>query len=158
MTKGADFDVVWTGDKAHVRLSPEAAKAYSELKADPNRVRALTQLERYFGRFCDAGERTLPREHFRFEESKSVNGKKVPIFTFKPWQWRLYGSIYEVAGKRAFVGTKVDPGKKKDRADQALLKAAAEEISALTDYKGDDDDQKAKRKSEKRRDGGGRAR
>jgi hypothetical protein len=58
----------------------------------------------------------------------------VAVWTFKGWQWRLYGAILKVMGRRCFVGVDVDPNKKKDRADQAKLKSSAKAIAELDEY------------------------
>jgi hypothetical protein len=93
-------------------------------------------LKRYFERFCQLGPRGLNEEKFRFEDSFSDGaGGQVSVFTFKPFKWRLYGGILTVAGKRAFVGVRVDPDKKQDKANQELLKKAAADIAALAEYK-----------------------
>jgi hypothetical protein len=46
----------------------------------------------------------------------------------------MYGAVLTVEGEKCFVGVRVDPDKKKDRADRSLLEAAARDIGALPEY------------------------
>lgn len=56
------------------------------------------------------------------------------VFAFKAWQWRLYGGLTTINKVRYFVGVVVDPSKKKDKADQAILKKAAKLLGELEEF------------------------
>jgi hypothetical protein len=138
LTKAADFERVSHGSAGEIRLSPSAKKEYDKLESskDPNAIRQRTQLKKFFERFCSHGEAGLSPEQFKREGTyPGHNRRKIGIWCFKPWQWRLYGAILEVMGKKTFVGVRVDPAKKQNKADQALLKAAANAIAELEEHK-----------------------
>jgi hypothetical protein len=101
-------------------------------------VKRKVQLARYFREFCENAQfaRRLSDQKFKNEGNfPDGQGKQVTVWTFKSWQWRLYGAILRTAGKNCFVGVKVDPAKKRDRADQQMLKATAKAIAALVEYR-----------------------
>lgn len=136
----SDFDVVIEGPEGVVRLSPSVMDRY--LKAiegtDEISVRRKTHLGRYFKTFCEQKEFTkfLGEEKFKKQGSfRTSKGVTVAVWEFKAWQWRVYGGIFSVVGKRTFVGVEVDADKKKDKADRAKLLSAAEILAGLTDYR-----------------------
>lgn len=135
----ASFVVVCDGPMASVRLSVEAKAAYDELKAGKSElaVRQYKQLTRYFERFCNSEPHRMTKEHYRSEGNHpdgQCQGGKVQIWAFKPKGWRLYGAVLQIDEKKCFVGVKVDPAKKQDKADVELLKAAAIAIGKLNEY------------------------
>jgi hypothetical protein len=135
--KASTFELVASDKWGAVRLAPRALKAVSELRksSDENDVQRNVQLRRYFERFCELGPDGLDSAQFRREGAfKDGRGKKVAIFAFKPRQFRVYGAMLNVAGRRCFVGTHVDPSKKQNKADRALLEASAREIARLDEY------------------------
>jgi hypothetical protein len=89
------FRKVCDGAAAAIRLSPTADKAYSAVLngTDLNSVKQKTQLGRYFREFCDNHRPRLSEEKFKKEGNfPDGKGQTVAVWTFKPWQWRLYGS------------------------------------------------------------------
>jgi hypothetical protein len=130
--------VVQDGPYAAVRLAPGIHAEYMTLfeSNDTLSKKRRTHLTRYFQRFCELGPRSLGEEKFRWEESFSDGrGGQVPVYAFKPFKWRLYGGILTVGGKRCFVGVRIDPSKKQDKANQELLKATASDIAKLLEYR-----------------------
>lgn len=70
----------------------------------------------------------LPRERFNSEGRHPTGGKgsvDVLIVAFKAHQHRLYGVVIENDGKKTFVGMELVTDKKKNKADQSLLKRIA---------------------------------
>ena len=132
-----NFVVAWSGAKADVRMPASIYAAYRQAidGTDEISVKRNTQLQRYFTEFCDNDDyhRRLSDQKFKKEGnfSTGVADKKVAIFEFKAWQWRLYGAIMTVNKRRAFVGVVIDPNKKKDKADRAKLVQAAKLIGEL---------------------------
>lgn len=136
-SSAATFQIVREGPYATVRLAPAIHAQYRELfeKNDDISKKRRRHLERYFQRYCDIGRQALDDEKFKFEDSfPDETGRQVPVYAFKSFQWRLYGGILTVNGKRCFVGVRIDPSKKKDKADQQLLRAAANDIADLLEY------------------------
>jgi hypothetical protein len=137
VTSASDFTVVCSGVAADIRLSPVALREFEKVRAgtDERSIKRKRQLSRYFEEFCNHEPHRLDDEKFK-KQDNLVDGRggQVSVWEFKPWQWRLYGAILHVDGKKCFVGVKVDPEKKTDRADRALLEAAAREISTLSEY------------------------
>jgi hypothetical protein len=128
------------GSVADVRMSPEAEAHFRQVLEgkDENSVKRKVQLMRYFREFCDNAlfSRRLSDQKFKNEGNfPDGRGTQVVVWTFKSWQWRLYGAILRTAGKTCFVGVKVDPTKKRDRADQQMLKATAKAIAGLAEYR-----------------------
>jgi hypothetical protein len=125
------------GEFGAIRLSPEADAAYKAICTgkDDLSVRRRTALNRYMLEFCANKIPRLNEQHFKKEDTFSVSrGKKVAIFAFKPWKWRLYGAIMTIDGVRTFVGVKVDEDKKQDKANRGLMKSAADAISELEEH------------------------
>ncbi|WP_441277965.1 hypothetical protein AB7783_13995 [Tardiphaga sp. 172_B4_N1_3] len=134
-----DLEIVWTGSSADIRMTGKEATDFRQaIEGDddlPSKRRA--QLSRYFTEFCESTEpgRRVNDQQFKNEgKFKDGKGGKATIWTFKAFQWRLYGAILTVAGRRCFVGVKIDPVKKQNRADQEMLKASAKIIGALAEY------------------------
>lgn len=139
--KAEDFEVAWTGSRADIRMSAAELASYKQAVGNPNEisVKRKTQLTRYFTEWCgnDDWHRRLNDKQFKNEgKFPDGNGGKVAIWTFKAWQWRLYGAIMTIKGRRCFVGVRIDPNKKQDKADQQMLKATAKIIGGLAEYAG----------------------
>jgi hypothetical protein len=135
----AKYEVICTGTVASVRLSPKAKEEYDALQARTDAIGRgqKQQLRRFIERFCSCEPHRLPQEHYRFEgRHPDGSGGKVAIYAFKPHGWRLYGAVLAV-GKDAkcFVGVDVDPAKKKDKTDQAMLRSVALLIADLDEWK-----------------------
>jgi hypothetical protein len=142
-TSARTFPLVYRGAAGDIRLGSDAHVEYAKVlqlaeEADEIAVKRKTHIERYFREFCDHVDvqRRLSQEKFK-KEGNFPDGYhgKVAIWTFKSWQWRLYGTTLTVEGRRCFVGMKVDDAKKQDRANRALLKSAALEIGQLFEYR-----------------------
>jgi hypothetical protein len=137
------FPLVYPGAAGDIRLGPDAHAEYARVRqlaeqADEIAVKRKAHIERYFREFCDYVDvhKRLSREKFK-KEGNFPDGHhgKVAVWTFKSWQWRLYGATLTVEGRRCFVGVQVDNAKKQDRANQTLLKKTALEIGELFEYR-----------------------
>lgn len=120
-------------------MSSKAHDEYSRVQTgtDKRSVQRQTHLRRFFEEFCSDFRHRLNDEQFKKEGDFSDGvGGRVAIWAFKAWQFRLYGAVLTVDGSRCFVGVTVDPEKKSNRADQALLRSAALEIAKLEEYHG----------------------
>jgi hypothetical protein len=133
----ADFSSlieVTVGPKAGIRMSSRAHKEYLKCQAgtDERSVKRRVVLERYFQEFCRSGGENLNNQQFKKQGNFSdKRGRKIAIWEFKAYQWRLYGAITEIDGLKTFVGVRVDPDKKQDRADRGILEAAAQDLGEL---------------------------
>ncbi|HZP18761.1 MAG TPA: hypothetical protein VFB16_01010 [Bauldia sp.] len=130
------YDIVVRGDAADIRLAPTAYAAYVAARAGTDKIsmQRKAHLERYFREFCEHNPHRLTDEKFKKEQTFATAHGKVAVWAFKAWQWRLYGSILTVAGKRTFVGTRVDDSKKQNKANKTLLKLAADDIARLIEF------------------------
>jgi hypothetical protein len=120
-----------------VRLAPSIVQEYRDVMdgKDKRSVQRATHLTRSFQEFCANVRPRLSQEKFKKEGDFSDGlGGKVGIWEFKAWQWRLYGATLQVAAKRCFVGVRVDPDKKRDKANQEMLKKSALDIANLVEY------------------------
>ena len=135
--KLAELVIVADGQAACLRLTSDAKKEWDALHqgTDNRSTKRITQLDRYVQSFCDTFDHRAPDTHFK-KEGTYPDGKagKAAVFAFKPFQWRLYGVVCTVEGKKCFVGTKVDPEKKQDKADPDILKSAAVRMGDFEDY------------------------
>jgi hypothetical protein len=139
--RAADYETVCEGVAAAVRLAPDACAKYRQAIAGQDKlsVQRRAHLARYFREFCehpDFHKRLNPQQFKREGSFKDGYGGEVVVWTFKAPKWRLYGANLTVAGKRCFVGTRVDADKKRDKADQALLKTTAKDIGSLAELRG----------------------
>jgi hypothetical protein len=139
--RASDYETVCEGVAAAVRLAPKVYAEYCQAIAgrDKLSVQRRAHPGRYFGAFCehlDFHKRLNPQQFKREGSFKDGYGGEVVVWTFKAPKWRVYGAILTVAGKRCFVGTRVDADKKRDKADQALLKATARDIGSLAEGRG----------------------
>jgi hypothetical protein len=121
-------------------MSPAAAEHYLQVLGGTDEIslKRKVQLARYFREFCENVHffRRLSEQKFKNEGNfPDGRGTQVAVWTFKSWQWRLYGAILRMHGKTCFVGVLVDPAKKRDSADQQMLRASAKAIAALAEYR-----------------------
>jgi hypothetical protein len=133
----AGYRVVCEGPVGKVRLAPPAWQEYRQVIEGEDRlsVQRATHLGRCFTEYCANVQPRLSPEKFKKEGNyPDGHGGTVAIWEFKAWQWRLYGATVRVAGQRCFVGVRVDPSKKRNKADQAMLKSAALDIGNLIEY------------------------
>lgn len=140
LPKAGDYEEVWNGPAASIRLAPKACRQYRQAIAgnDTLSVQRRTHLGRYFAEFCEHTEfKTRLNDHqFKREGSfKDGYGGEVSIWTFKARKWRLYGAILPIGGRRCFVGTRVDASKKQDKADQDMLRQTAKDIGGLAEMR-----------------------
>lgn len=134
----AEFACVEDGPHASVRLSPDLHREYMQLFQNTDQLakKRRKHLERYFARYCQLGHGSLGDDKFKFEDSfPDGHGKQVHVYAFKSFQLRIYGGIITVAGKRCFVGVRWDPSKKSNKANQQLLRLAADDIAELIEYR-----------------------
>ncbi|MEE8630224.1 MULTISPECIES: hypothetical protein [Methylobacterium] len=154
MTAAADFECHAEGPAGRILLARKAHDEWLEIAQGRSRedVQRRTKLKKHFEEFVTNGPARLGEDHFRREGAfADGRGASVAIWVFKVWQWRLYGAILPIRGVQCFVGVKVDPSKKRNKADQDLLKAVAKEIGGLAEYrpaheKGGGDDGRSARK------------
>jgi hypothetical protein len=101
-------------------------------------VKRKTRLVRYFAEFVNNMDyyNRLGQDKFKKEGNfpSGHPGGDVALWEFKAFQWRLYGGIAEVEGRRCFVGVAVDPDKKRDRANQQLLTIAARRLGGFSEF------------------------
>ncbi|MFZ3350799.1 MAG: hypothetical protein WA268_08025 [Xanthobacteraceae bacterium] len=137
------FPIVCRGSVGDIRLGPDAYPEYAAILQlaqtnDENALKRKAHIERYFHEFCEHIEihRRLSDEKFK-KEGNFTDGHHgtVAIWTFKSWQWRLYGATLTVERRRCFVGLKVDASKKQNQANRQLLKSTATDIGELFEYR-----------------------
>lgn len=116
------------GPRGSVFLTRQVDRVFGN--AEPN-VRA--RILRYMNRFAELGQSELNAVNFKFEARLPVgaSGTKIAIYAFKAWKTRVYGAVTEVGGKMAFIGTAIDTSKKQDKANQRLLRRAADKFGEL---------------------------
>jgi hypothetical protein len=121
-----------------VRLSPAAREEFDALlKRTDNTSRGQArQLARYMEKFCTRQPHGLIQEHYRYEgKYPDGRGGNIQVWVFKPDGWRLYGAVTNIEGKKCFVGVHVDPVKKRNKVDQALLRSVALMISEIDEWR-----------------------
>ena len=141
--KAASYPTIMVGSVGDIRMSPPEHLMYREAIEgnDEISVRRRTHLQRYFTQFCESDDyhRRLNDEQFKregkFPDGRSGNATNAVVWTFKAWQWRVYESILHIQGKRCFVGVRVDPSKKQNKASNKILVATAKLIGALDEYR-----------------------
>lgn len=139
-SSASTFYIACRGQVSDVRLSAGAEAEYRQAieGKDEISVKRKVQLERYFRMFCDTVHffKYLSDQKFKNEGNFSDGrGGDVAVWTFKAWQWRVYGGILQIEGKRCFVGLFVDPAKKRGKADQQMLKSTAKGLGGLSEYR-----------------------
>lgn len=124
-----------SGSYADVWLFGDALRAFQALatsSGDQDALRASVNLPTYFQRFADKGPNALTEKMFKkLGNAKDGKGNTIPVFEFKNYQVRVYGVIREYRGKRAFIGTACDPKKQQQKADQAMIRRAAEQAGKV---------------------------
>lgn len=132
---GDDPARIASGIYADVWLFGDALRSFNDLalnKGDQDALRASVTLRRYFERFANAGPQALSEKMFKkLGDFKDGRGNTVGVFEFKCYQVRIYGVIRQLRGKRAFVGTACDLKKKQDKADQSMIRRAAEQAGKV---------------------------
>ncbi|NTG19408.1 hypothetical protein G6L00_03055 [Agrobacterium rhizogenes] len=119
-----DLKEVFSGKRFKVMMTLEVYEQFQSAETD-RRARILKWMKFY----ADDGHELLDNDKFRYEGKFSTSdksGTKVSIYAFKAWQTRVYGGLVKSA---IFVCTEIDLSKKRDLADQKLLKAAAKKLS-----------------------------
>ena len=122
--------MVQSSGHKHVGLMPDVYKVYVGLDK-----RWRSKLERHFRNFGIPGT-TMPKEHFNSEGRHPTGGKQskeVQVCAFKAFQHRIYGVVVGIKNVETFVGLKIVEDKKRDRADQELLKRIAQNIGPYLD-------------------------
>ncbi|MDM9627096.1 hypothetical protein QTL95_14405 [Rhizobium sp. S152] len=127
--KSDDGLLVGSGDYAVVWLFGEAKDEYEALQKrnDQTSFREYRTISRYFQRYAAMGPQHLDDTMFKKQDRRSSGGISVMIYEFKAYQFRIYGVVGELKGKRCYRGTACDPKKKKDKADPQKLQKAADE-------------------------------
>lgn len=123
------------GHYGSVWLSESACEELQKLNARTDKlgIQEAKTIERHFRRFAELGPSRLDNNKMfkSLGKHKDGTGGRVHLFEFKAFQWRLYGVLRNFRGGRAFLGIEVDPDKKKDKADQALLARCAKASSVF---------------------------
>ena len=138
MVSAASFHIALEGSVGCIRLSPKAAEEFAEVcRGKDNRsVSRRRSLERAFDHFCNRGPKGLGEEKFKRQGQFSAGeGRTVVVWEFKAFAWRVYGSLLHVNGRHCFVGVRVDPDKKQDRANPETLRLTALAIGELDEFK-----------------------
>lgn len=132
--------ILCRGSVADLRMTEDVYGEYMEAieGKDKISVQRRTRLRRYFAEFVENTDyrARLGQDKFKKEGNFPTGhpGGEVAIWEFKAFQWRLYGGIAEVEGRRSFVGVAVDSAKKRDRANQELLKIAARRLGDYSEF------------------------
>jgi hypothetical protein len=117
-----DLIEVCVGKRYRVSMTPAVAKKFEKVDAQQR-----ARCQKWMSRYADDGGEFLDDEKFKHEGKFPTGdkaGTKVAIWAFKARQLRIYGGL----SGDTFVATEIDPAKKKDAADQALLKSAARKL------------------------------
>jgi hypothetical protein len=136
----ATLRIVCRGSVADLRMTEDSYYEYQQAidGNDKISVKRRTRLRRYFTEFVDNMDyRTrLGQDKFKKEGNFPTGhpGADIAVWEFKAFQWRLYGGVAEVDGRRCFVGVAVDPDKKQDRANQQLLAITARRLGNYTEF------------------------
>ncbi|MDR6292372.1 hypothetical protein E9232_004912 [Inquilinus ginsengisoli] len=92
------------------------------------------RLKGIMGKLADYGPQHLPNKQFANEgrwPTGETNGRKIMIEALKVRQFRVYGHQMTIDKNRYFIGVCVDPSKKNNAADQALLAKAAHSMRQI---------------------------
>lgn len=110
----------------HVAMLGEVNAEFKNLE-----VRWRKKLNKHFSNYGIPGT-SMPKEHFNSEGRFPTGGKRsmdLQIYAFKAFQHRLYGPVVGINGIETFVGLKLIEDKKRNRADQDLLKRIAKSFA-----------------------------
>jgi len=119
------------GKRGRIVLLEKAKAGVVEIAKCRNQIQTQQSIhiERYFARFCDNGCESLDDKKYKFEKRQILSsGKSIPIFVFKAFKWRLYGTMINVDGINTFIGACIDDRKKQDKADPQQFVRAAEAL------------------------------
>ncbi|MCB0020190.1 MAG: hypothetical protein KDE09_20505 [Anaerolineales bacterium] len=125
---------VASGAYGDVWLYGDALADYRQLQRrnDQTSVREARTLERYFERYAEKGPVSLDSRMFKQQgRERDAHGNEVLIFAFKSYQFRIYGSVRDYKGRRAFVGTACENSKKTNKANPQILAKAARKSSEV---------------------------
>lgn len=127
--------IVAEGMHGRVLLFGEAREEFETLLAlkDLDSVAACVTIKRYFKWFAERGVKSLAKKMFPSEGRVKVGGEKVQVHAFKAKHVRIYGVADNLNGSFCFCGASCDPAKKKQKADAAKIKKAAEEWIRIRD-------------------------
>lgn len=117
-----EYEVVAEGDKRRV-------VAWVKLAKEQRKVKPKDQggILRWMKNWAD-GVDNIPEEKFKYQDRFTQNGfHPVRISAFKNHQARYYGFNRVVEGKDTFFVTAIDPSKKDNNADPAMLERASKE-------------------------------
>lgn len=135
LPKKLHVNLIVRGRYGCVWLSDEAKHEYDVLcaRADDTGIREARTINRYFERFAAMGPEGLdnPKMMKPADRFKDGTGKQVQVFAMKAYEWRVYGVRRHHNGEPSFVGLCVDPDKKRDKADRALMEKCARLSSGL---------------------------
>lgn len=111
----------------NVILIGEARDGYEELcnLNDRNSIKESHTLERYFKRFSEGHK--LFDQQLKYQGKHKVGERNVIVYAFKAYQFRIYGTYYDIQGRKIFLGTACDPKKKQNKADANKLEKSAKE-------------------------------
>jgi hypothetical protein len=127
-----DYSVVAEGATRRVVMHHGLAKEFGKAKAQ-DKAKLLSWIQIW----CDKPEGSIPAEKLKSQEHfTDAKGRKVHIFALKAHQARLYGFIRVVQTKETFLFASVDPSKKDDSADPAVIKRAKNEAFRVLDVLG----------------------
>jgi hypothetical protein len=135
----ASVRIICRGSVADIRMTNEVYGEYIQAidGKDKISVKRKTRLLRYFGEFANNVDFYMRLGEDKFMKVgyfKSGGGGTIAVWEFKAFQWRLYGGISEVDGRRCFVAVAVDPDKKSNRANRQLLEIAAKRLAGFSDF------------------------
>jgi len=118
VARGAHVDVALTGKIAR-KLEKLGAEQRATMRA-------------HFDAYADdGGSGGFPDTQYKFESREETGGTpswKVAIYCFKAWQARIYGAEVTLNAKRIWIGTEIDPAKKRNAADMDNLRRAAKNL------------------------------
>lgn len=117
------------GAFATIAMLPHVVEEWNRFR-EKERGRVERAMKNY------AAGRKLPREQFRFESREKVGderGTTVGVWTFKGWQIRVYGIELRWGATNYFVCSEIDTDKKRDKADPACLRRAAQNVRVLVE-------------------------
>lgn len=125
------FEVVRDGSVRRIMLSSKVMKDYEKAMEgkDQKSVGQRRTFERLFEYYCEE-DRPINNDQ-QFKKEGNFGAEKEPVWAFKAFQFRLYGTPIRWNGKETFFAVRADPSKKQNKADRRLLEATAAEVSEL---------------------------
>lgn len=112
-----------------VRVTPKVKKSFDKwLKGNGSSQRKFKHSLKKYGE--EAENVLVTQGVIKHEQTIKTDGMNIKVYVFKGWQARLYGEMTTFKDKKkGFIGVEFDQ-KKQDRADQNLLKQAANKLRA----------------------------